>query len=138
MRSPQLWVEVGIEALTQVLREVLEKAFEASLERNRELVQSRCIDCGKKRDHSPPTLEPCSAKRVRTHLSDNSDFTEDRGSGASAPLFETATCLYSRLLHCTVRHIRQLCCVLLSKWLSPHMLCAGLDRLSRSYVVCFG
>ncbi|KAH1073085.1 hypothetical protein J1N35_025413, partial [Gossypium stocksii] len=32
--------EIGIEALTQVVREGLEKVFEAILRRNRELVQS--------------------------------------------------------------------------------------------------
>lgn len=38
--------EVGIEALTWVVREVLKKVVVASLERNKELVQSRGVDCG--------------------------------------------------------------------------------------------
>ncbi|KAH1040067.1 hypothetical protein J1N35_041810 [Gossypium stocksii] len=63
--------ELGTEALTQVVREVLEKVFEANLERNRESVQGRCEDCKKKRDRSSLRSEPHSAKRVRMHLSDS-------------------------------------------------------------------
>ncbi|KAH1130230.1 hypothetical protein J1N35_001608 [Gossypium stocksii] len=58
--------EVSTEVLTRVVREVLEKVFEASLERNRKLVQGRCVDCRKKRDPSPLRLEPQSAKHIRT------------------------------------------------------------------------
>ncbi|KAK5846137.1 hypothetical protein PVK06_002408 [Gossypium arboreum] len=58
--------KVGTEALTQVVREVLEKVFEASLERTRKMVQGRCVDCGKKRDRSPSRLEPRSTKHVRS------------------------------------------------------------------------
>ncbi|KAH1122056.1 hypothetical protein J1N35_005216, partial [Gossypium stocksii] len=45
-------LKVGTEALTRVVREVLEKVFEASLERIREMVHGRCVDCQKKRDCS--------------------------------------------------------------------------------------
>ncbi|KAH1107689.1 hypothetical protein J1N35_011457, partial [Gossypium stocksii] len=54
---------VGTEALTRVVRDVLEKVFEARLERNRELDQARSMVCGKKRDRSLLKLEPHSAKR---------------------------------------------------------------------------
>ncbi|KAH1121388.1 hypothetical protein J1N35_004548 [Gossypium stocksii] len=50
--------EVGTEALSRVVREVLEKVFKASLERIREIVQNTCVECGKKRDCSPSRLEP--------------------------------------------------------------------------------
>ncbi|KAH1082983.1 hypothetical protein J1N35_022744 [Gossypium stocksii] len=60
--------EVGTYASTQVMREVLKKVFDTSLERNRELVQGRCVDCGKKKDCSPLRLEPQSTKRIRTQL----------------------------------------------------------------------
>ncbi|KAK5811381.1 hypothetical protein PVK06_026710 [Gossypium arboreum] len=63
--------ELGIEALTQLVREVLEGVFEAKMREISEMLQSRCVDCGKKRYHSSPRLEPHSAKRVRTHPSDS-------------------------------------------------------------------
>ncbi|KAK5844989.1 hypothetical protein PVK06_001139 [Gossypium arboreum] len=59
-------LKVGPEALTRVVREVLEKVFHASLERTREMVQGRCADCEKKIDHSPLRWEPRSAKRFRS------------------------------------------------------------------------
>ncbi|KAK5819424.1 hypothetical protein PVK06_024424 [Gossypium arboreum] len=80
--------ELGTEALTQVVREVLEKVFEARLERTREMLQAGCVDCGKKRDRNPLRLEPLSAKRVRTHLSSNKSFAEGASSGVSAPFCE--------------------------------------------------
>ncbi|KAK5838966.1 hypothetical protein PVK06_007716 [Gossypium arboreum] len=63
--------EVGTEALTRVVREVLEKVFKASLEKTREMVQGRCMDYGKKRYRSPSRLEPQSAKRVKSQQSVN-------------------------------------------------------------------
>ncbi|KAK5784126.1 uncharacterized protein LOC128283727 [Gossypium arboreum] len=77
--------ELGIEALTRVVREVLEKVFEA---RTEERLQARCVDCGKKRDCNPPRLEPRSVNHVRTQLSGNSSFTVGAGSCASAPFCE--------------------------------------------------
>ncbi|KAH1107147.1 hypothetical protein J1N35_010915 [Gossypium stocksii] len=59
-------LEVGTEALTRVVREVLEKVFEASLERTREMVQGRYADYEMKRDRSLLRLEPRSAKHVRS------------------------------------------------------------------------
>ncbi|KAH1106620.1 hypothetical protein J1N35_010388 [Gossypium stocksii] len=52
--------ELGTDVLTQAVRKVLEKVLEASLERNRELIEGRCKDCGKKRDRNSPKLEPHS------------------------------------------------------------------------------
>ncbi|KAH1040288.1 hypothetical protein J1N35_042031 [Gossypium stocksii] len=45
--------ELGTEALTQIVREVLEKVFEAKIRKMSETLQGRYEDCGKKRDHSP-------------------------------------------------------------------------------------
>ncbi|KAH1090559.1 hypothetical protein J1N35_017816 [Gossypium stocksii] len=50
-------LELGTKALTRVVREVLEQAFKARLERLGGLVQSRCVDCGKKGERSPPSWE---------------------------------------------------------------------------------
>ncbi|KAK5825279.1 hypothetical protein PVK06_020093 [Gossypium arboreum] len=59
--------ELGTEALTRVVREVLEKAFKAGLEQNKELVQGGCEDCEKKKDRNSSMLEPYSVKCDRTH-----------------------------------------------------------------------
>ncbi|KAH1055192.1 hypothetical protein J1N35_033257 [Gossypium stocksii] len=40
--------ELGIEALTQVVKEVLEEVFEARIREISETFQARCVDCGKK------------------------------------------------------------------------------------------
>ncbi|KAK5771902.1 hypothetical protein PVK06_048158 [Gossypium arboreum] len=79
--------ELDTEALTRVVREVLEKVFEARIRGPSEMLQVRCVDCGKKRDQSPPRLEPRSVKHVRTHLSDKSSCADDAGSGARASFF---------------------------------------------------
>ncbi|KAK5785663.1 hypothetical protein PVK06_040266 [Gossypium arboreum] len=50
-----------------------------------ETLQSRCVDCGKKRDHSYLRLEPHSAKSVKTRLSDG---TGGVGGGVSVPSYE--------------------------------------------------
>ncbi|KAH1091418.1 hypothetical protein J1N35_018675, partial [Gossypium stocksii] len=75
-------LEFGTKTLTRVVREVLEKVFEASLERNKKLVQGRYTDCRKKSDCSSLRLGHCSMKRVRMHLSGNSGFVEGACSGA--------------------------------------------------------
>ncbi|KAK5794419.1 hypothetical protein PVK06_035644 [Gossypium arboreum] len=41
--------ELGTEALTQLVREVLEEVFEARVKANGETLQARCLDCNKKR-----------------------------------------------------------------------------------------
>ncbi|KAH1082518.1 hypothetical protein J1N35_022279, partial [Gossypium stocksii] len=41
-----------------------------------------CEDFRKKRDHNSLSFEPCYAKRIRAHLSDNSNFVESASSGA--------------------------------------------------------
>ncbi|KAH1031550.1 hypothetical protein J1N35_043724 [Gossypium stocksii] len=63
--------ELGTEALTLVVREVLEGVFEARIRETSGTLQARCMDCGRKRDRSSPRLEPYSAKHVRTYLSDS-------------------------------------------------------------------
>ncbi|KAH1121569.1 hypothetical protein J1N35_004729, partial [Gossypium stocksii] len=70
-RKDQLVIilEVGIEALTRVAREVLEKVFEARLKKTKEMVQGRCVNCTKKTECSPSRLEPRSVKHVRSQLS---------------------------------------------------------------------
>ncbi|KAH1082665.1 hypothetical protein J1N35_022426 [Gossypium stocksii] len=85
-------LELGSKVLTRVMREVLEKVFDASLVRNGELIQGRCEDCGKKRDRSSPRLEPRSTKHVRTHLSDSRGSAS---SGASVPCLDYRTAPYS-------------------------------------------
>ncbi|KAK8328024.1 hypothetical protein V6Z12_A11G223200, partial [Gossypium hirsutum] len=77
--------EFGTEALSWIVREVLEKVFEARIRGTSETFQSRCVDCRKKRDRSPLRLEPRSTKHVRTYLSGNNSFTVGNGSGVSAP-----------------------------------------------------
>ncbi|KAH1046900.1 hypothetical protein J1N35_037684 [Gossypium stocksii] len=80
--------KVGTEALARIVREVLEKVFEASLERNRELVQSRCVDYRKKRDRSPSRLEPRSAKCVKLQLSVSKCSVEGSSSGVDVLVCE--------------------------------------------------
>ncbi|KAH1031441.1 hypothetical protein J1N35_043615 [Gossypium stocksii] len=62
--------EVGTKVLTQVVREVLEKVFEASLGRNKELVQGKRVDYWKKRGYSPSRLELQSVKCVKMQWGD--------------------------------------------------------------------
>ncbi|KAK5770875.1 hypothetical protein PVK06_047032 [Gossypium arboreum] len=50
-------LELGTEELTRVVSEMLEKVFEARLEKSREMLQGRYVDCGKKEDRSPLRLE---------------------------------------------------------------------------------
>ncbi|KAK5794063.1 hypothetical protein PVK06_035256 [Gossypium arboreum] len=80
--------DLGTEALTRLVREVLEEVFEARVERTGEMLQTRCVDCGKKRDRSPPRLKPRSTKRLRTSLSGKNSFAEGVGSGTGAPFCE--------------------------------------------------
>ncbi|KAH1113572.1 hypothetical protein J1N35_006950 [Gossypium stocksii] len=61
--------ELGTEALTRVVREMLEKVFETSLERNGDSVQGGCENCKKRRNRNSLKLESHSAKCVRTYLS---------------------------------------------------------------------
>ncbi|KAH1031762.1 hypothetical protein J1N35_043936 [Gossypium stocksii] len=42
--------ELGTEALTRLVREVLEEVFEARIKVNGETRQARCLECSKKRD----------------------------------------------------------------------------------------
>ncbi|KAH1031260.1 hypothetical protein J1N35_043434, partial [Gossypium stocksii] len=58
--------ELGTEALTRLVGEVLEEVFEARVKEMGEMLQYRCLDCRRKRDHSPSRLEPCSVKHVKT------------------------------------------------------------------------
>ncbi|KAH1031638.1 hypothetical protein J1N35_043812 [Gossypium stocksii] len=86
--------ELGTEALIQLVKEVLEKVFEASIKGTSEMFQARCIDCREKRDNSPPRLEPQSAKCVRMHLCGNKGFAEGACNGVSVLFCE----------HCKKRH----------------------------------
>ncbi|KAK5825920.1 hypothetical protein PVK06_020803 [Gossypium arboreum] len=56
-------LELGIEALTRLVREVLEGVKEIG-----ETLRARCVDCKKKRDHSSLRLKPGSMKHVKTRL----------------------------------------------------------------------
>ncbi|XP_052491106.1 uncharacterized protein LOC105791268 isoform X3 [Gossypium raimondii] len=87
-------LDLGTEALTRIVREVLEEVLKARLDRHRELVKNKCVDCEKKRDRSPWRLEPQSVKHERTHLSGNKGIVKGTGSGANAPFGE----------HCKKRH----------------------------------
>ncbi|KAH1072287.1 hypothetical protein J1N35_024615 [Gossypium stocksii] len=58
--------EVGTETLTQMVREVLQKVFDTSLERIREVVHGRCEECGKKRHCGSLGPEPQFAKYVKS------------------------------------------------------------------------
>ncbi|KAK5839505.1 hypothetical protein PVK06_008302 [Gossypium arboreum] len=60
--------EHGTEALTQLVREVLEEVFEAIVKEIGEMLQARCLDYKKKRDHNSLRLEPRSVKSVKMHL----------------------------------------------------------------------
>ncbi|KAH1032705.1 hypothetical protein J1N35_044879 [Gossypium stocksii] len=61
--------ELGFEALTRVVKKVLEEVFEGKIREISETLQARCVDCRKKRGCDSPRLEPRSAKHGRTHLS---------------------------------------------------------------------
>ncbi|KAH1083135.1 hypothetical protein J1N35_022896 [Gossypium stocksii] len=78
-------LELNTEALTLVVKKVLEEVFKARIRETSEMLQARCIDCGKKRDCSSFRLEPRSMKRVRTHLSDSKD---NASSSTSVPSCE--------------------------------------------------
>ncbi|KAH1064152.1 hypothetical protein J1N35_029139, partial [Gossypium stocksii] len=58
-------LEISTEALTRMIREVLEEVFEARLKVNGETLQARCWECNKKRDRSSLKQEPHSMKRVK-------------------------------------------------------------------------
>ncbi|KAH1107045.1 hypothetical protein J1N35_010813, partial [Gossypium stocksii] len=45
--------ELGTEELTRLVREVLEEFFETRVKANGVTLQARCLECNKKRDHSP-------------------------------------------------------------------------------------
>ncbi|KAH1056854.1 hypothetical protein J1N35_034919, partial [Gossypium stocksii] len=45
--------ELGTEALTRLVREMLEEVFEAKVKVNSETLQARCLECNKKRDRNP-------------------------------------------------------------------------------------
>ncbi|KAH1047009.1 hypothetical protein J1N35_037793 [Gossypium stocksii] len=49
--------EHGFEALTWVVRKVLEEVFEATIKEISETLQVRCMDCGKKRGCGSPRLD---------------------------------------------------------------------------------
>ncbi|KAK5784427.1 hypothetical protein PVK06_038951 [Gossypium arboreum] len=59
-------LELDTEALTRLVREVLEGVFEARIGGISETLQTRCVDCGKKRDRSSMGLKSRSVKRVKT------------------------------------------------------------------------
>ncbi|KAH1040052.1 hypothetical protein J1N35_041795 [Gossypium stocksii] len=58
--------ELGTEALTKLIREVLEEVFEARFKADDETLQARHLECNKKRDHSLLKQEARSVKRVKT------------------------------------------------------------------------
>ncbi|KAH1031660.1 hypothetical protein J1N35_043834 [Gossypium stocksii] len=60
--------ELGIEALTRLVKEVPEEVFKAKIKANGGTVQARSVECGKKIDRSPLKREPCSMKHVKTRL----------------------------------------------------------------------
>ncbi|KAK5775464.1 hypothetical protein PVK06_043359 [Gossypium arboreum] len=60
-------LELGMEALTRLVRKVLEEVFEARVKANGETLQARRLECSRKRDHSPLKQEAHSMKRVKTH-----------------------------------------------------------------------
>ncbi|KAK5793959.1 hypothetical protein PVK06_035143 [Gossypium arboreum] len=57
------------------------------------MVQGRCVDCRKKRDHSPSRLDPQTAKRVRSQLSVSKGNVEDSGSGIGISICGHCVCL---------------------------------------------
>ncbi|KAH1083229.1 hypothetical protein J1N35_022990 [Gossypium stocksii] len=77
--------KLDTEALTWVVKEVLERVLEVRIKGTSETFQVRSVDCRNESDWSPPRLEPHSAMPVTTHLSGNSDFAYGLGSGASTP-----------------------------------------------------
>ncbi|KAH1106678.1 hypothetical protein J1N35_010446, partial [Gossypium stocksii] len=59
-------VQLDAEALTRIVREVLEEVFEARIKEMNETLQAGCLNSSKKRDRSLQKHEPCSVKRVKT------------------------------------------------------------------------
>ncbi|KAK5819485.1 hypothetical protein PVK06_024488 [Gossypium arboreum] len=60
--------ELGTEALTRSVGEVLEEVFEARVKAYGEILQARRLECSRKRDHNPLKQESSSVKRVKTRL----------------------------------------------------------------------
>ncbi|KAH1056803.1 hypothetical protein J1N35_034868 [Gossypium stocksii] len=58
--------KLGTDALTRLVRKVLEVVFEPRVKANDETIQARCLEFSKKRDHSLLKQEPHS--RYKTSL----------------------------------------------------------------------
>ncbi|KAH1048239.1 hypothetical protein J1N35_039023 [Gossypium stocksii] len=56
--------ELGTEALTRIVKKVLEEMFEVRIRGISETLQARCVDYGKKKGRNPLRLEHHSAKHV--------------------------------------------------------------------------
>lgn len=72
--------KVGAEVLTQLVREILERIFQASLEKTKEVVQGRSVECRNKRGRSPSNLEPRSVKHFKSQHIVSTCIVEGSGS----------------------------------------------------------
>ncbi|PPS19256.1 hypothetical protein GOBAR_AA01319 [Gossypium barbadense] len=69
--------KVGVEALTQLVREVLEAVFEARLGK------IRCVECGNKRGCSPSRSVSLVVKRLKSQQKLEKGNAEGSGSGTN-------------------------------------------------------
>ncbi|KAK5775712.1 hypothetical protein PVK06_043644 [Gossypium arboreum] len=77
-------LKLGTEALTQLVREVLEEVFEARVKAYGETLQARCLECTRKRDHNPLKCVFCTTIAVERQMPEcqNAGYTVMAGTRA--------------------------------------------------------
>ncbi|KAK5771706.1 hypothetical protein PVK06_047944 [Gossypium arboreum] len=58
--------ELGIEALAELVRKVVEEVLETKVKEIRETLQAGCLECKKRKDSSSQKTEPHFVKHVKT------------------------------------------------------------------------
>ncbi|KAH1114256.1 hypothetical protein J1N35_007634 [Gossypium stocksii] len=59
-------LELGTEALVELVRKMVEEVLETIVKEIRETLQAGCLECRKRKDHSCQRTEPRSVKLVKT------------------------------------------------------------------------
>ncbi|KAH1097884.1 hypothetical protein J1N35_014805 [Gossypium stocksii] len=57
--------ELGTKALAELLRKVVEEVLETKVKEIREMLQARCLECKKRKDHSSQRTAAHSGKHVK-------------------------------------------------------------------------
>ncbi|KAH1031831.1 hypothetical protein J1N35_044005 [Gossypium stocksii] len=59
-------LELGTEALAELVRKVVEEVLDTKVKEIRETLQAGCLECKKRKDPSSQRIEPRSVKHVKT------------------------------------------------------------------------